>query len=396
MSKVRGNKDLINIKIYITKRINNEEFWLDSSLKLISPTEVNKIDRNALFLKYWNEYLQIKFPEFAYDEDFKNDFLIMIDKAIVKIYFVKYNIIILNNTVSQEILRQSFKGPDFYPYMKDVFYMVDASVSEEKPFLNKATDKQLSLLTRLLSKNTFLKFDFNKRSELTLDECSVILNYLTGKSNSIESDIVKKYFRNLYNDSVFNFFDNLSIRESFKKSIFSFLIEYDGFFINGDLIDQESCNELNRIDIASTYIDSGNELIEEFINSKNRKNLMMDSALFIDRSIPKVYYILYCATYTNELIEEDSLHEFDHLQYPFTKNLEYKLSSYMSSNNEYNTKATVSQIGYIYKLLEMKSLPLILKDHRNLSKKDASIIINMLKANNLDMEYKESFFDEKI
>ena len=91
----------------------------------------------------------------------------------------------------------------------------------------------------------------------------------------------------------------------------------------------------------------------------------------------------------------DADEEFVTLKYSFTSKLDYKLSNYKGTDPENGLKASMKQIEYIYLLLQEKNMPLLLKDHRNLSKKDASEIIRKLKANNLLYDDKNKFFIEK-
>ncbi|MBP3915711.1 hypothetical protein [Clostridium sp.] len=396
MIKNVDTRDLINIKIYVTKKINNASFWHNSSGELISQEEVNYINRMSIRNEMLKDYISIRYPQYSNSNEFKHELLKIIDRAIVKLYFVKYNLEVLKTNVSSDVLRQSFKGPRFYPYMNKIKYMIDTDNNTSTNNSNKATDKQIALLTKLVQKNKSLKFNFNLLDELTKEECGIIINYLTGKSTYIDSFVVKKYFKKIYVDSLFNFLDNQTAKDAFKEAIINFLYNYPGFFIDTDeIISQEQCNDLDRIGLAAEFLSSDLEIIKVFVNKNNRQNFMLDIAYYIDRNIPKIYYILYMSTYLDENIEFNSLDNFNTLKYSFTSKLDYKLSNYKGTDPENGLKASMKQIEYIYLLLQEKNMPLLLKDHRNLSKKDASEIIRKLKANNLLYDDKNKFFIEK-
>lgn len=390
------NKDLVNIKIYITKKINAAAFWKNPDGSLIEQNKVNDINRVSLRDKFLDEYISIKYPQYADSVDFRHELLKIIDKIIVKLYFVKYNTEVLKKNVSPGVLRQNFKGPRFYPYMSNIKYLVEDNTENSVTNENKATEKQIILLEKLLNRNNFLKFNYNLKDELTKDDCSIIINYLLGKSAYMDGLVLQKYFKSVYTDSLFNFLENQTVRESFKKSIVSYLLNASFFYMNEDeLVTQEECNDLDRINLATDYLNTETDLIKTFLNKSNRKNFVLDAAYYIDRCIPKIYYILAMYLYEDEDVTFDSLYNFNPLKSQYTSKLIYKLSNYKHTDPDVSLKASMKQINYIYTLLNDKGLPLILKDHRNLNKRDASRIIAMLKENNLLTEYKESFFIER-
>lgn len=398
MDNILSNKDITNIKIYISKKINNEDFWFTNN-NLISANEVNSISRISLFNKYAKDYLDLKYPQISNDKYYKHLVLTFIDKAIVKFYFVKYNKIILKSNSSADILRQNFKDIERYPYMKNIKYVIDInrnieSCNKSTSFV-KATDKQLYLMFKLISQNSFLHFDSSKKNELTIDECSEIISYLNGKKDFLDNSLIEKYFKNIYSDSLYEFLLNPTLKEKIKNMVYLFLIENDCFYVDNELISQKCANELSRIDLAHNFYKLNLDTLQSYIDN-NKSKFIIDTANLIDRLIPKIYYIIYNNLYNDEVISEEDLDDFNYLNYEYTMELEYQLNNCNDSKKSSKYTASVKQIEFIYKLLEVNKFSLTLKDHRTLTSKDASKLISMLKTNKLPLEYKQKYFEEKI